>query len=101
MPIDYRRYPPDWKKTRERILNRSDNKCEFCWIKNYSIKENWTKIVITIAHLDHDEDNWSVQDERLAALCQKCHLQYDAKEKARRRLLKKSQNNTWLLNRIV
>ena len=38
----------------------------------------------TIAHLDHDELNHSVSLERLAALCQLCHLRYDAKEKYRR-----------------
>jgi len=32
---------------------------------------------LTIAHLDHDRDNFDVFDERLAALCQKCHLNYD------------------------
>lgn len=43
------------------------------------------KIVLTIAHLDHDEENWEVKDERLASLCQRCHLRYDAPEKKRRR----------------
>ncbi len=42
------------------------------------------KVILTIAHLDHDETNHDVKDERLAALCQLCHLRYDAKEKYRR-----------------
>ena len=42
------------------------------------------KVVLTIAHLDHDETNLDVQDERLMAMCQWCHLNYDAKEKYRR-----------------
>lgn len=42
------------------------------------------KVVLTIAHLDHDEENWNVEDERLEAMCQLCHLQYDIKEKLRR-----------------
>jgi len=33
--------------------------------------------VLTIAHLDHDTTNNA--DENLAALCQRCHLSYDAK----------------------
>lgn len=37
----------------------------------------FTKIVLTIAHLDHDKLNHEVKDERLAALCQRCHLLYD------------------------
>jgi hypothetical protein len=42
------------------------------------------RVVLTIAHLDHDETNHEIKDERLAALCQLCHLNYDAKEKYRR-----------------
>jgi hypothetical protein len=45
-------------------------------------------VVLTIAHLDHDELNHEVKDERLKALCQHCHLNYDAKEKYRRVLEK-------------
>lgn len=43
------------------------------------------KVVLTIAHLDHDETNFDVKLDRLAALCQLCHLRYDAKEKYRRK----------------
>lgn len=43
------------------------------------------KVVLTIAHLDHDENNKDVKDDRLMAMCQICHLRYDAKEKYRRR----------------
>ena len=42
------------------------------------------KVVLTIAHLDHDELNHDVSLDRLKALCQLCHLRYDAKEKYRR-----------------
>jgi hypothetical protein len=42
------------------------------------------KVILTIAHLDHDENNHQVSDDRLAAMCQLCHLRYDAKEKYRR-----------------
>lgn len=42
------------------------------------------KVILTIAHLDHDENNHEVSDDRLKALCQLCHLRYDAKEKYRR-----------------
>ncbi len=44
------------------------------------------KVVLTIAHLDHDETNNDVADDRLKAMCQLCHLRYDAKEKYRRQL---------------
>lgn len=49
---------------------------------SYSIQQamnrmGFTKIVLTIAHLDHDKDNHQVSEDRLAAWCQKCHLGYD------------------------
>ena len=42
------------------------------------------KVIITIAHLDHDETNHNVTEDRLMAMCQLCHCRYDAKEKYRR-----------------
>jgi hypothetical protein len=38
---------------------------------------HWFVVVLTIAHLDHDTTN--NDESNLKALCQKCHLQYDAK----------------------
>ena len=119
MPIDYSRYPPNWKdEIVPRILKRAGNKCEFCGLKNhqtvwslkiyirhngkYGYKTIWfrnkqdaerhkhlgvlkeTKVVLTVAHLDHDETNPNIHDDRLRALCQYCHLNYDSKEKMRR-----------------
>lgn len=46
------------------------------------------KVILTIAHLDHDEGNHAVSDDRLKAMCQLCHLRYDAKEKYRRQVAK-------------
>ena len=113
--IDYKKYPPNWKtEIRPRILKRAKNSCECCGFENYSMvfstKEkgkatNWTpfkqsdyeifdnqkvvRVILTIAHLDHDEGNFEVKDERLMAMCQLCHLRYDAPEKAKRRAAKK------------
>ncbi len=111
MPIDYSRYPPNWKsKIRPRILQRENNCCKFCYVKNYELvfhgkiedgrevyqyadgsvflypsgklllynyydvqpisgnpNQKAIKIILTIAHLDHDEDNHNVSDDRLAA----------------------------------
>lgn len=135
MPIDYKRYPPNWKKEIvPRILARANNCCEQdgCGLQNgsmvYSVKHKgkhtWfrtieeaelqprskeskkdkltgeivlipnprlVKIVLTIAHLDHDETNWEVTDDRLKAMCQKCHLTYDGKEKYLRSIKPKQQ----------
>ena len=102
MPIDYKKYPDNWKtEIRPRILKRDENKCKFCGIRNYTI--GWRddtgkfeecnplyiseflpsdrkeiKIILTVAHLDHKLDDHS--DENLAALCQKCHLDYDIEQ---------------------
>ena len=35
------------------------------------------RIVLTVAHLDHQPENCS--DSNLKAMCQRCHLRYDVK----------------------
>ncbi len=78
MPIDYKKYPANWKtEIVPRIKERDGHKCKFCGIENYAIKPNGTKVILTIAHLDHDAENHNVTDDRLVALCQKCHFGYD------------------------
>lgn len=120
MPIDYNRYPKNWKtEIVPAVIARAKNCCECCFLKNNSIVHAiklWTKddggrykytsiwfrddqdarresrgsevrmvrVILTIAHLDHDETNHDVSLDRLQALCQICHLRYDAKEKYRR-----------------
>ena len=102
MPIDYKKYPKDWKETRKRILKRANYQCECtgeCGLhhgrrceEKHGKPAKWAngKVVLTIAHLDHDEDNHDVSDDRLKAMCQRCHLRYDAPEKKRRRKAKKA-----------
>lgn len=86
MPIkDKSRYPKNWKEIREQILERAENKCEFCGVENHTYRLNpktgkESYIVLTIAHLDHTPENCNL--ENLRALCQKCHLTYDAKHHA-------------------
>lgn len=50
----------------------------------YTHRMKPVKVVLTISHTDHDEENHNVSLDRLKALCQICHLRYDAKEKYRR-----------------
>lgn len=40
----------------------------------------WTRVVLTIAHLDHVPEN--CDESNLKALCQRCHLAYDAEHHA-------------------
>ncbi len=93
MPIDYKKYPPNWNtEIRPFVLELAKHKCEECSASNYSIVkrmykngfEKDVKIILTIAHLDHDELNHDVKMDCLKAMCQQCHLRYDAKEKYRR-----------------
>ena len=48
-------------------------------MSDYNLK-NMVDIVLTIAHLDHVPENCA--PENLKALCQRCHLRYDAKHHA-------------------
>ena len=130
MPIDYKQYPENWKsEIRPRILERANNKCEFCGVENhitiirgkvhgYAVyqKENGDiydaedstyicsdyfgeiecgknarefKIVLTVAHLDHDTTN--NDDSNLKALCQRCHNRYDMKQRVHNRKSKPNQ----------
>jgi hypothetical protein len=92
-------YPPNWREISARIRARAQNRCEWCDVPNHKLiardGERWrvvdcleaevaildgervVRIVLTVAHLDHDPRNCA--DTNLAALCQKCHLSYDAK----------------------
>lgn len=104
MPINYKEYPKNWKtEIRPAVLKRANNCCEECFVPNHELiyrsikgKSDWllapeghmvdsmaldgvkfTKIILTIAHLDHDKLNHDVKLDRLKALCQRCHLKYD------------------------
>ena len=56
-------------------------------------KNKLIEIVCTVAHLDHDPENWEVKDDRLAFLCQRCHLNYDRPRKMAERREKKYKNS--------
>ena len=93
-PENKKRYPANWKQIRADILERAGNCCEFCGIPNYTIRENGSKVVLTIAHLDHTPEHCEYSN--LRALCQKCHNSYDAPHRAETRRTNvnhKSKNN--------
>ena len=84
MPIkDPSRYPEDWPEIRARILRRAGNRCEGSPVYPACRAENGrahpvtgSKVVLTVAHLDHDGP---ASDGNLRAWCQRCHLTHDAK----------------------
>ena len=91
-PENKKRYPKNWKEIRQQILDRANNRCEFCGVENHSYQwrekenaqgEKMFKVVLTIAHLDHTPEN--CDPSNLRALCQKCHNRYDAKHRAETR----------------
>lgn len=91
MPIRASRkhlYPANWKYLRATVLFRAGNRCEgsprfpICRAVNYQPHPiTGSKVVLTIAHMNHDETCDDL--ELLRALCQKCHLTYDAEHHAR------------------
>ena len=92
MPVDWSKYPPDWKQISLRIRARAEGRCECsgecglhcttggprrCEERNGE-PAKWAngKIVLTVAHMNHDTaDN---RDKNLKAMCQRCHLRYDS-----------------------
>lgn len=107
-PENRDRYPANWKsEIVPRIRARSGNRCECTgqcgrnhmrenmdaarWQLDHPLRcyrWNWMpiddidgpKIVLTVAHLDHQPENCA--DDNLLHLCQGCHLRYDAPRKA-------------------
>jgi 5-methylcytosine-specific restriction endonuclease McrA len=101
-PENRHRYPPDWRAIRLAILDRAENRCEQCgvpngvwrnprtdaWTEDAGLAETWildgdhvARIVLTVAHLDHAPEH--NDPANLRALCQRCHLAYDADHHAR------------------
>lgn len=71
-------------------------KCLFCGVPNYTILSNGSKVVLTIAHLDHTPENYDPTN--LRALCQRCHNKYDAQHRAETRKVAKHKKDN--LNQI-
>ena len=113
MPVDYKLYHPKWFTViRPAILQRADFKCETCGVPDHSYGfrdssgrfypltsavediivpeiRKQIKIVLTIAHLDHDIGNNDYSN--LKALCQRCHNRYDLLHRTQNRKFRKAQ----------
>jgi hypothetical protein len=104
-PENRDRYPADWAQISLRIKQRADWRCECTgqcgrahgglgdggrciahhfgpipdrvadWANPHR-RRNAGRVVLTVAHLDHQPEH--CDDENLLAMCQACHLRYDA-----------------------
>ena len=81
-------YPPGWSQIADAIRARSGGRCECtgqcglhrgqrCCERNGEDAQ-WAsgRVVLTVAHLNHFPPD--CRPENLLALCQTCHLRYDA-----------------------
>ena len=90
MPMDMRRYPPNWKQISLRIRERDGWRCKWCGAANGTPNPRTGSIVVlTVAHLGtahvdgtpgDKHDKLDCRNENLAALCQACHLRFDSDE---------------------
>ena len=71
-------YGKDWQKISLAIRQeRAQNRCEFCGAENHKPHPvTGSKVILTVAHLDQHPDN--NDPANLKAMCQKCHLAWDA-----------------------
>jgi 5-methylcytosine-specific restriction endonuclease McrA len=94
MPMDRSKYPPYWDDlslfVREVLAG---DRCEGgpdypdCTAENGEPHPvTGSKVVLTVAHLDHDPGNNEFQN--LRALCQRCHLAHDREQHALTRALR-------------
>ncbi len=81
-PENKARYPKDWKAISVSVREDAGNRCEGspdfpeCRAENGAPHpETGSKVVLTVAHLDHTPEN--CDRANLKAWCQRCHLNYD------------------------
>ena len=97
-PENRKRYPKGWKAISKRIrFDRAGSRCECrgecgtdhqaevghnrCNAINYRDHPiTGSSVVLTVAHLNHVPEH--CHDSNLRAMCQRCHLRYDAPMKA-------------------
>ena len=88
-PENRHRYPKDWRQISDRIrFGRANFRCECrgeCGRRTHEGRcpnrhgqpayGTGSKVVLTVAHLDHTPEN--CHGDNLRAMCQGCHLHYD------------------------
>ena len=83
-PEEKARYPKEWPMISRAIRARANDICEGSpgfypdcrAINGEPHPITGSKVVLTVAHLDHQPEN--CEADNLMAMCQRCHLAYDA-----------------------
>jgi len=94
MPVDWAKYPENWKDIAGSIKESTGWKCQVCGKQCYTPGESCkdTRMVLTVAHINHVESDCRL--ENLVAACSVCHLKYDAERKRWQRMaLKRIKSN--------
>lgn len=78
MPVDWSRYPADWKQISLRIKEAAQWICQDCGMQCRRPGEPFDthRRTMSVHHIDHDPPN--VAPENLVPLCAGCHLRRDA-----------------------
>lgn len=84
MPMNRANYPENWEGLSEFVrFWRAGGRCEGSpaypdcrAVHGRAHPVTGSSVVLTVAHLDHDTTNNSL--DNLRAMCQRCHLTYDA-----------------------
>jgi 5-methylcytosine-specific restriction endonuclease McrA len=93
MPVDWSKYPSDWKQIANGVKAATDWKCQVCGKQCYTPFEKVvdTRNVLTVAHINHVEAD--CREENLVAACSVCHLKYDAVRRRWQRLARERIEN--------
>lgn len=86
-PENRGKYPANWDQLRSDVLFIAGHHCQGtpqfpdCRAENGERHpETRSRVVLTIAHMDHNPENNQLSN--LRALCQRCHLTWDAAQHA-------------------
>ncbi len=86
------RYPKNWPSISREVRDRAGNRCEgspaypgCAAVNGEAHPVTGSRVVLTVAHLNHIPEDCGEPGDRpnLKAMCQRCHLTYDAKHHAK------------------